>query len=77
MLVRSEGLGEQKVAVRLRDDAPLPWEVKGVIRDPQNPNPVAPELRAALSRNEIDRPSLAAAVAPSAAARRSSTQTSA
>ena len=63
VLVVASGVGEEEVAVRLRDDAPLPWNVKGVIRDPGAPDPVAPELRTSVPPGKLDRPGLAAAVA--------------
>lgn len=63
VLLISTGVGEEQVAVRLRADAPLPWDVRGVIRDPDAPDPVAPELRTAIPAGKLDRPALAAAVA--------------
>lgn len=63
VLVVSGGVGEEEVAVRLTPDAPLPWDVKGVIRDPANPDPIASELRTPLPPGRLDRMSLAAAVA--------------
>ena len=54
--------GQEQVAVRLNGDAPLPWDVRGVIRDPRGPSPIAPELRTALPRAKLDRAALSAAV---------------
>ena len=54
--------GEEQVGVRLRHDAPLPWNVQGVIRDPNAPGPVAPELRTALPQGKLDCASLTTAV---------------
>ena len=63
VLLVASGVGEEEVAVRLRDDAPLPWGVKGVIRDPDAADPVAPELRTSIPPGKLDRPALAGAVA--------------
>lgn len=59
----SSAVGEEQVAVRLRPDAPLPWDVRGVIRDPTAPDPVPPELRTAIPAGKLDRMALERAVA--------------
>jgi len=63
VLVIASGVGAEQVALRLRSDAPLPWGVSGVIRDPNAPDPVPPELRTELPPGSLDRRALAAAVA--------------
>lgn len=63
VLVVSSGVGEEQVAVRLRPDDPLPWDVRGVIRDPSAPDPVPPELRTDIPAGKLDRMSLERAVA--------------
>lgn len=62
LLVHLPG-AEEHVAVRLRADAPLPWNVRGIIRDPNAPGPIAPELRTSLGHGKLDRAALSAAVA--------------
>ena len=63
VLVVSSGAGDEQVAVRLRADAPLPWNVRGVIRDPSAPDPVPPELRTNVPAGKLDRMALERAVA--------------
>ena len=63
VLVVSSGVGGEQVAVRLRPEAPLPWNVRGVIRDPSAPDPVPPELRTDIPAGKLDRTSLERAVA--------------
>ena len=63
VLVVSSGAGDEQVAVRLRANAPLPWDVRGVIRDPAAPDPVPPELRTDIPAGKLDRTALERAVA--------------
>jgi hypothetical protein len=58
-----DGLVGAEVALRLRQGAPLPANVRGLIHDPARADAIAPALRLALGPEPLDRERLAAAVA--------------
>jgi hypothetical protein len=57
------GLVGVEVGVRLRQGAPLPDNVRGIVHDPTRPDAVPPGLRVALGSSPLDRDRLAVAVA--------------
>jgi hypothetical protein len=59
-LVLFTGTGDHEIGLRLREGAPMPGGVRGVIHDPRRPDDVPPSLRAPLPR--LDRERLARAV---------------
>jgi hypothetical protein len=62
-VMTGDGLVEAEVGLRLRQGAPLPANVRGLVNDPGRPDAVAPALRLALGPEPLDRERLAAAVA--------------
>ena len=59
-LVLFTGVGDPEIGLRLREGAPMPSGVRGIIRDPERPDEVPPSLRTKLPN--VDRQRLAGAV---------------
>jgi hypothetical protein len=58
-----DGLVGAELGLRLRQGAPLPANVRGLVHDPGRPDAIAPALRLGLGNEPLDRERLAAAVA--------------